>query len=101
MRSDDPAFSIGSLVVMATISLSFVFAMEKVVYRDLATSQTVLQLKEWLVEHWPASEPAAPSPSNLRLIAMGQMMADDSKTIGGKIMMCLDVPSLTSFLYHF
>jgi hypothetical protein len=86
---------------MATISLSFVFAMEKVVYRDLATSQTVLQLKEWLVEHWPASEPAAPSPSNLRLIAMGQMMADDSKTIGGKIMMCLDVPSLTSFLYHF
>jgi len=58
--------------------------MEKVVYRDVATSQTVLQLKEWLVEHWPASEPAAPPPSNLRLIVMGQMMADDSKTIGGK-----------------
>jgi len=69
---------------MATLSLSFVFAMEKVVYRDAATSQSIMHLKEWLVEHWPVSEPAAPPATSIRLIAMGQMMADESKTIGGK-----------------
>lgn len=69
---------------MANVSLSFVFAREKVVYSDAPTAQTILKLKEWLVEHWPATEPEAPAAKNLRLIVMGQMMVDDSKTLGGK-----------------
>jgi hypothetical protein len=68
---------------MASISLSFVFAREKVVYSDAPTAQTVLKLKEWLVENWPATEPEAPVPRDLRLIVMGKMMVDDAKTLGG------------------
>eukprot|EP00618_Florenciella_parvula_P039192 CAMPEP_0119480928 /NCGR_PEP_ID=MMETSP1344-20130328/9515_1 /TAXON_ID=236787 /ORGANISM="Florenciella parvula, Strain CCMP2471" /LENGTH=134 /DNA_ID=CAMNT_0007515283 /DNA_START=189 /DNA_END=593 /DNA_ORIENTATION=- len=70
---------------MAAIELKFLFPNRDGVFATYATNldTSVLEVKEWLIDNWPEAIDAVEgiAPFRIRLICMGKMLEDDTKSL--------------------